>query len=495
MLAVVLLSLFSCSQPAGTPVQTDPTTAPSTEPVTEPVTDAPADSEEEPPKKSEKDVSKERLDALVPYGMNGLTLFVVSTDENVPNPTAQSEHLSRERWEILRDVEEKYSVKIVVDTEKPEMLKSRLLEAAAAGINYADILYYDANKLGELYSADMLLGLSDQPFFSFDSEYYYQSAIESATVNGEIYAVAGESCVDFDALSCVFVNKTRADALGLCDIAEICTEGAFTYDRLLEFSRAYEMSAEVNPNGYRPNVSDAKTNAVLSLFAGSGIAMIPKNGGEYKETSEAGSVRDALGAIHEIAYGGDFYHVITGEDIEDYIASGISPEAITQLQLFADGRGLFYHGTLGNYRDLANTSDHFMALPMPKLLSDREYSSYTGGKAMLCSIVKGCANTAESAVLIEALNARSYKSVSDAYVKNCMYKYLRDQSGVNVLRLIVKNPYFDIAVNLAEQYPAVAKRSLDVIVDFAKSGENIVNYYYSYYLNAQNELSKVSKAE
>lgn len=491
LLAAVLLSLFACSAPKQPPAQTDPIT----ELVTEPVTQLPENGDE-PPKKSEKDISKERLDALVPYGMNGMTLFVATTDENVPDPVTSGEHLSRERWEILKDVEDRYSVKIVTQTESEVTLKTKLLEASATGINYADILCYSSQRLGELYSADILLELTNQPFFSFDAEYYYQSAITSATVNGEIYAVSGEACMNFDGMSCIFVNKTAADKLGAGDITEICADGRFTYDKLLEFSRAYEMSAEVNPNGDRPSVSDyGKTNAVLSLFAGTGIGTIPQNGGEYKETSDAGNVKLVLEAIHDVVYSGDFYHIITGDEIEKYIAEGTAPENITQAKVFADGRGLFYHGTLYDYNEFAYANDYFIALPVPKLSDNDEYSTYTGGKSMLFSIVKGGANTAESAVLIEALNARSYKNASDAYIKNCLYKYLRDQSGVDMLRLIVENPYFDVAVNLSEQYPALKGRSIDVLIDYAESGLNIVNYYYSYYLNAQNELSKVSKAE
>lgn len=493
LLAAALLSFFSCSALPEPPTHTDPIT----EPVTEPVTEPPADSGDDLQKKSEKDIAKERLDSLFTYDMNGLALFFATTDPNVPEPSSQAEHLSRERWEILKDVEEKYSVKIVFQSEKADRLKQKLLEASGAGINYADVVCYSSRKLGELYSADLLLELTNQPFFSFDSDYYYQSAVSSATINGEIYAVAGESCVSFDELDCVFVNKTKADALGFGDIADICVEGRFTYDKLLELSKAYEMSADINPNGYRPFVTEeGRSNATLSLFAGTGIGMIPENGGEYKETSKAGAVRDALEAINSIIYSGDAYHVLTGEDIEKYVAEyAIMPDEITQLMLFADGRGLFYHGTLHDYSTLSRESDYIMALPMPKLDAEGEYSSYMGGRAMLCSIVKGGANTAESALIIEALNARSCGNVSDAYIKNCLYKFLRDESGVKTLRLIVENPYFDISVNLAEEYPALARRSSDVLISFAKSGEDIVGYYYSYYLNAQNELSKVSRAE
>lgn len=89
-------------------------------------------------------------------------------------------------------------------------------------------------------------------------------------------------------------------------------------------------------------------------------------------------------------------------------------------------------------------TDDYGIIPTPKLDEKQEnYVTYNLGTYYM-AILKTAKDPEMSAVMLEALNAESYKSVVGAYFDTALKgKYSRDEKTAEMLDLILSNAFFD----------------------------------------------------
>ena len=493
MLCAVMLSLSSCLIVINKPdavettdaVQVDVTTAAQ-------VTEAPPAEEAV----SANDEAKHRLDSMLDYDMGGKTFILVTSDSNVPLPVGTARVLDKTRWEVLNEVSEKYGAELVITRTTRAKMLSEFLESSAAGLYYADILCAQSGEVGSLFAESLVADLSDLPFLDLDAEYYYPLATESVTVNGRVYGVAGEACVDYDVFGCVYADLDVLDAMN-ADIYADVEGGVWTLDRLLEYAKQYEYAEDGSYKGANA-ISSAfdKSKAIEYLFEATGIRYIYQNDGQPAIYSPVGSPEAAVAAIRALCYTGNWGYYLTEEEKLAYSETELSDtEELLQLDLLMMGKGVFYVGTLNDLARLYYSGRMLVPVPIPKLNADQgTYVSPTAGEACFFFIPADGANITESAILIEALNARAKGAISEAYVTNALHYYIRNEKSVKMIETIVERPYFDLAVNFGGRYGAMRNVSYNTIIMAAETGLDVLDVHYWNYLTAVDVLAEIVSA-
>ncbi len=495
MLCALLLSLSSClivvnqpedsKDPTGTSASFDDTTAPK---VTEDV--------QSPEKMSENENASHRLDAMLDYDMDGKTIILVTTDSNVPLPVGSTRILDKTRWQILNDVSDKYGAELVVTRETRSKMLSKFLEASNSGLYYADILCAQSAEMGSLFAERLITDLSSLPFLDLDAEYYYSMASESVTVNGNVYGVAGEASVDYDTFGCMLVNIDALNSLG-ADVYGDVESGNWTYDKLLEYAKLYEYSEDGSYKGVNA-VSSVFDKALTAeyLFEAMGTRYVYSDNGEMKLYSPVGTAADAVAAIRSICYTGNWGFDLTDEEKNKYIEEDLGdPADITQLDMLMNGKGLFCVATLNDLARIYYAERALVPLPMPKL--DKGQGGYvtpTVGEACFFFLPADGANITESAILIEALNARSYGAISEAYITNVLHYYARNEKTLDMIGIVIDRPYFDLAVNFGTRYGALRQVAQNTVVFSAENGYSLFDLHGAFYSAAEDVLAEIKNS-
>ena len=493
LLWALVLSLSSCFIIINRPEETDRvnTTEASTTDIAPVVTTSPPIEEEG---ISTEERARRRLDSLVSFDMDGTTLLLVTADSNVPAPIGSSRYLDKARWRALNDVSEKYGAELIVTRESRVYMKTKLLEAKTSGLYYADIVAFPGTELGTFFADDLLYDISKLPFVSPYAEYYYPMATEAATVDGHVYGVAGESCVDFGDFGCIYVNMSKAEALGFGDIHTTVDDGLWTYEKMLEYIKLYEYSPDGEYVGDAAFSSvHALEDAVGLMFESTGVSYVYSEDGEQVLYSPVGKVEAAVDALRQMFYRGNYGFVMTDEDIEKYWDAELEELIMPgQSELMRDGKGLFLLGTLSDLSRTYISDDPIVPIPVPKLNGEQtEYSTPTGGVTMMYSIPADGANITESGIFVEALNVRAYEAVSEAYITNALHYHMRHEKTVKMMDLIMKRPYFDLAVNFGSQYGALAQGAWKTIIQAAETDFNVLDVHFWYYYGARDTLEEI----
>ena len=494
MLCAVVLSLSSCLIVINEAEETS--AAVTTEGAVQ--TDAPIATEQMPEENvpSANEQAKHRLESMLDYDMDGKSFILVTTDSNTPLPSGNTRILDKTRWEILNDVSEKYGAELIVTRANRTKMISEFLESANAGLYYADILCAQSAEMGSLFAEKLVADLSDLPFLDLDADYYYSMATESVTVNGRVYGVAGEASVDYDVFGCVFADLDQLNSMNV-DIYADVDSGKWTYDKLLEYAKLFEYAEDgsyKNTNAISSFVD--KSKAVEYLVESTGVRYVYSENGVQSIYSPVGTPQRVVETVRSVFYSGNWGYFLTEDEALKYEETELSdPADLEQLDVLLMGKGLFYFSTLNDLARLYFTGRQLVPVPMPKL--DEEQGSYvtpTVGEACFLYIPADGANITESAILIEALNARAKGAAAEAYVTNALHYYIRNEKSVEMIETIIARPYFDLAVNFGSRYGALRLVAANVIRQAAEDGFDVLDVHYWNYASAVEALAEIRAA-
>jgi len=493
---LTLLSLSSCfivinvgkdEETSGTTVAADITTADTTVPYV-PGTTVNVD-ELTPEEQAVRD-----LESLINYDMKGKTLIISTTDVDVPKPAGSVRLLDGARWKVLTDVSERYNVEFIISHDEPEGMLAKLKDARTSGLYYADIVMFDSTGLGALYAEHLLSDLTVLPFLALDSEYYFSESVESATVNGKIYAAAGAASVNFDNVGCIYYNNDMMSSISGESIFDTVKNGAWTLEKMLELAKLASTGTDGTPTGVTGVASeyDAGT-AALHGFEGSGIGYTYTDEKGLQVFSPVGLPFDTVDLLSELFYSPLFGIELAEEEKQQYWDEESQEFYLpSQFELFRTGKSLFYSSTLYDLKRLYVSKYLFMPLPMPKANAEQEsYVSSLGGKGLLFAIPSDGANLTESAIIMEALNVRSNNYIRDAYLNNYLYYYAKDERSIDMVELITQNYYFDLAVNFGNHYPALAAGTTGTVVQTLTYGHNLLDVHFWNYYGAIDALIRI----
>lgn len=384
------------------------------------------------------ETEKPYLDNLGEYNFDGadFTMLVRETRVNDIAPDeATGDVVSDAIYNRNVKIAERFNVNILVETlsDDSNMWNSTLDGEVMAGSDAYDVVMPDYWWGCE--TRGLFLDLHDyDDIFEFDQPWWTAGWNDNAEIYGQLYSAVGSMSLDiFKNQNVIFFNKELVDSLKLGNIYEIVESGDWVLDRFNEFIALG--SSDINGDG-ELTLGDDQLGYACALQAGR--AMLASAGMQIATRAEDGAWEynfmnerfvDRYGAIFNLINNNKSVIYDTTQSLEN---------------IFKGGRLLFLGASIGSTDLLRDMEIDYGIIPMPKMDESQEnYVTYNYGTSY-SAILLTAGNPEMSAVMLEALNAESYKSVVNVYYDTALKdKYSRDEESRKMIDLINSNCFFD----------------------------------------------------
>jgi ABC-type glycerol-3-phosphate transport system substrate-binding protein len=276
---------------------------------------------------------------------------------------------------------------------------------------------------------------TDLPYIDLTKPWYIGNAAEALSVKNHAYVMIGE--FDLDVLRftyCMYYNKDIAATYNLEEVYPVVREGRWTYDTLKGY--ADMIYTDLDGNGTKDEndllaLSGDPYSAVVTYQYSFNNPLFTLDADGIPQMTfdreKASSIVEKLNAL---------YWESPGSFTQGWGTGGTA---------WKSGRLLCYTGlfnSAGNYRDL---DFDFGIIPYPKYdeTQDSYYTMSDGahGGMMVPITVK---NAEDVSIIIEALNAETWKQVVPAYYETSLkVKFSRDVESAEMLDLLMNARVFD----------------------------------------------------
>lgn len=426
-LLLASLLLASCSSTAGTSEQT---------------TDPSADD-------SAKSVIESRWKDAIPEGtdLGGKTITIhVRGNENamfeVNTDTETGDILNDTIFRRNRDTEERLNFTLNVyegaGWENYGQEVNTIRASVAAGDNAWQIISGWGQNITPLALENCFYDLNGMPHLDTSAPWWNQ-AIVKETLGGGMFFVTGDVSVltTLGGAYVMFINDSLCTSNDIESIPALVRDGKWTLDKLTEISKTIcvdlDGSGKMDGQDRYGLVLD-KYNSTDSFYTAADIHQIKITDGipEYTPAQERlVKLMSYLEAFHA-----------NGVTVGTYATGDISQ----QMTMFMESRALMIIRELDAARsDFREMNDSYTIVPMP-MLDEAQKAYYTAAYngASLWGIPADNPDTDSALIVMEALAAESYNSVTPTYFSTCLQeKYARNDETLEMLNLIRDSLYLD----------------------------------------------------
>lgn len=333
-----------------------------------------------------------------------------------------------------RTVEERFNCELVqraVADPVPEVTKS-----VTAGEDSHDVALGQVIQMPNLCTKGFFLDwYEDLPYVNLESVWYIGNAAEALSVNHHAYTMIGE--FDLDVLRftyCMYFNKDIAENYDLENIYSVVKEGRWTYEYLRKLST--EIYNDLDGDGQKSEsdllcISGDPYSAVVTYqYAFDNPLFTVGSDGIPSLTMNTEKANDIAVKLNDLYWN---------------TAGGYTQGWGTGWNAWTNGNLLFYTGLFDSssgYRDL---KFDFGLIPYPKYdEAQTSYYTMSDGAHSVMAVPITISNPEYTSIILEALNAETYKQVVPAYYDTSLkVKYSRDDETGEVLDLLMDNRMFD----------------------------------------------------
>lgn len=316
-------------------------------------------------------------------------------------------------------------------------------------------LLYDLNSFNEL---------------DLTRSYWNPSIIEELTLSGKLFYAMGDlSATDNRAVRCLYFNKDLFSKYKLDDPYSLVRSGEWTIEKFLKM--VSEGRLDLDGNG-EYNENDqwglyVQPTIGVNLFYATGSRFITKGNDDRLVVS---------------------FGTEKGVDLMSAIADGIkgasdamliSNDYQTMIPSFAEGHSLFYSEVSLFIERFRQYDFDVGMIPMPKFDNSQEkYCQYADGNCLnYVGIPIDSPAPDDTALLLEALSAESFETLTKAYYDICLTgKSIRDEESADMLDIIFNNYTIDYADLLSYSFynnlATALRGELDVASTVASSLES-----------------------
>ena len=277
---------------------------------------------------------------------------------------------------------------------------------------------------------------SGLPYVDLDKPWYNQSARDTLSVDGHTYVMVGD--LELDVLQCaycIFWNQQFAKDVGLQEsIFDVVESGRWTYDYLLALSNQY----------YSDNGDSIKDENDRLVFAGD-----PNSAVVTWQYAFDNPIYKTVNGVPEFSMDLEKQHGMVNKLNALYWDSpgGYTKDWFAGLSAWKRGDLLAQTGMFMYYDMYRDIRFDFTIIPYPKYDEEQTnyYSMSDGASSMMAvpTTIKG--NEENVSILIEAINAESYKIVTPTYFETVMqHKYMdSDERSIEMMELIWGGVVYD----------------------------------------------------
>ncbi|MCR5264757.1 MAG: hypothetical protein K6D94_12840, partial [Clostridiales bacterium] len=340
-------------------------------------------------------------------------------------------------------VSERYNIdyEVVCDTDQGNFIK----KTVTAGEDAFDVVSMHVVSLSGSAVNGYFMNFYDLPYVNFEKPWWGQSNIDDLTYHGvALMGVGNYGLNSIGQTYCVFFDKTKVENYGLGDLYAIVNDGVWTIDKQTELTK--DIYLDQNGDGQR-DIEDlygfatspySNINAYLWAFDNPICAKDEK--GDISvviHTPKASSIVDKLAFItHDVP--GTFYS--TKYQSKDGMGKHGGPRDLFVKGNVLLANGLFEYSLL-YFRECAD----FGIIPYPKWDENQErYLTMVDGGHAAEAVPLTCQDPERTSVILEALNAETYKTVVPAYYEIALkVKYARDNESIEMMDMIMQSRIFD----------------------------------------------------
>lgn len=343
-------------------------------------------------------------------------------------------------------VQDRFNVSVYAKGVDPDTMYAQVFNADRAGDYYADILMVPQYYMSQYVTSGLLLNLNSLPFFDTDGGYNIESGISAGMGAADGYGTAGWATLDADLLSAVFFNRSLIEEAGLESPYELERQGLWTWDKFFEYTAAVSLINEKRAAEGRETVcSYGSQNAAISLadlvFISEGNSFI---------TSGVG-----IKPTVAVTYESSLHAMTTAQTL--FNDPNKEHNSLDAINTFAKGGSLFLIDRLGTMKQIATSSAEWGILPLPKGSTEQaQYRTLASNESLMFAVPATSTNPETVSRVMCALNAASLGYMTDAYVTETMYYYLRDNDSVEMVEKICYSAYFDMAYTFGAYNTAIA---------------------------------------
>ncbi len=320
---------------------------------------------------------------------------------------------------------------VYFDTPQNEVRKS-----VQAGDDEFDLLLGQVIEVGATVTDGNYINWYDMPHVNLDQPWYIGNAKDALSIGSKAYMMAGEYCLSILRFSyCMYFNKLLIDNYGIENPYTTVRDGKWTLDRLSDTIK--DTYVDLNGDSVRDGggdqfglVSDYYSAVITYQYAFDNPVMTKAADGVPEVNFNTPKTAAMVEKLNDFAWNnpGAWFG---GWDVYGTI--------------WKDGRTLYlnslFQSAIG-YRDMETD---FGIIPYPKYDEAQEaYHSMSDGAHTIMAIPKTISDLERNSVILEALNAESYKQVIPAYYEIALkVKYSRDEESVAVLDMLLDGRTFD----------------------------------------------------
>ena len=350
--------------------------------------------------------------------------------------------------------------------------------AVMAGDDTYDLIENQVTQMAKVCTTGIYMDWYTQlPYVDLSQPWYIGNAAEALSVNGHAYAMIGEYCLDVLRFTyCMYYNQDIAIEYDFENIFDVVRDGRWTYDYLKTL--ADTVYVDINADGVkdfgdRLAISGDPFSAVVTYQYAfdNPVASLNDEGLPHLSLNreKAHDIVVKLNALYWESIGG----------LTEGWGSGYDTWMAGNLLCFT---GLFQSST--GYGDL---EFDFSIIPYPKYDEKQEtYFTMSDGAHGTMMVPITVSDPERTSILIEALNAETYKTVVPAYFETVLKdRYSRDQESAEMLDLLMSCRVFDFAY----AYDTGIAFSIQRLV--SKNSNNTESEYASQITKAETEYAKV----
>lgn len=387
-------------------------------------------------------------------------------------------------YERNRAVEERFHVKLqFTDILSDKTLFSKAVESSVM----ADDKGYDLimpDYWWGLESKGWFVDLNSVDYLDLSRPWWNRSWNENSEIAGKIYTCVGYYTLDLlRNVVVVYFNKDMIQSFHLENPYALVDDNMWTLEKMIEMGK--NVAGDANGNG----VIDENDRFGLYLNTFSKRSLYYSAGYDPITKQADGSFRIAEPDNRLIYMNDTMYNLMNNSDFVLY-REDITVDFTTTLayQPFNQNHLLFTGFALTAVEAMRQSDVNFGIIPTPKLDADQEWISFNYGLTTM-GIPINTADVDRSCIILEALNAESYKTVTPAYYDNVLNsKLARDNESSDMLDMIFQNIRFTFAMinNAAFQSAAV---------QLADAGTpNVMSFYKSKRTMLEKQLEKLIAA-
>jgi hypothetical protein len=275
----------------------------------------------------------------------------------------------------------------------------------------------------------------DLPYVNLEQPWYIGNAVDALSVKNHAYIMAGEYCLSILRFTyCKYFNKDIAADFKVDNLYGTVMDGNWTIDALS--SIVENVHQDINGDAVMDETdlygltSDYYSAAITYQYAFDNPVMT-KNSDEIPElTFNSVKMPEIVNKVISLFY----------DNPGSYVGDWAIPTPIWE-----GGRALFLNGLFASAESYRDYEFDFGIIPYPKWDEQQQnYYTMSDGAHDVMAVPVSCSDPERTSIIVEALNAESYKQVIPAYYETALkVKYTRDEESVRVLDIVLAGRTFD----------------------------------------------------